>query len=634
MLEKPVDPTLIYAITLAIQESKGVWLPAFIKGKFGYGNDMKKLAFALEAVQSPESITPLLKLLQEGKIPDAQRTAAWVLVAKLGDALQLEQALVYATSASAGEGGLEILDAIVHSARVRKISPNMFAIQTVLNSPNHFRNPNSVPQKCKLIGLWKIETERKNLEGIVQSPGAVPPGEDKTQALAQAKAALEGLAILGGKASHDYLAWIAGEDVPPPMSAEGRLSMGEPDRVLRKDSLLYLIPLDATRAAKLAVVQMNHSPAFTSEIISAFLQQKNGAAILAKATAPATLSTDTAKLALRTVKAAGNPSPTLIAAIAKAGKIDALKKVTTVDDLRSLTSDVATKADAFRGETVFRRKELQCFNCHAIGGTGGAVGPDLTSIGASAQVDYLVESLLVPNKAIKEGYHTVDVTTLAGKIITGIKLREANGELVLRDKDDREVTLRLDDIDTRRVGRSLMPDDTTEPLTRAEFLDLVRFLSELGKVGPYEPSKAKLVRKWEVINPTNEMMAQFRRERLAIAAEKSANLAWSTVYSRVAGSLPFDEIPSFTVWSQSGPQSAVKFRIQVSTAGELKWKLNSLQGLTAYLGSAPVPLDKPIPVSAGEQYVTLLIDRTKAAKELWMELDESSTARATIVNGK
>ena len=74
---------------------------------------------------------------------------------------------------------------------------------------------------------------------------------------------------------------------------------------------------------------------------------------------------------------------------------------------------VAT-GDPVRGEAVFRRKELQCLACHGTGGAGGQVGPDLTSIGASAPVDYLVESLLIPNKAVKEGYHAVRIVTANG----------------------------------------------------------------------------------------------------------------------------------------------------------------------------------------------------------------------------
>ena len=42
-----------------------------------------------------------------------------------------------------------------------------------------------------------------------------------------------------------------------------------------------------------------------------------------------------------------------------------------------------------------------------------------------------------------------------------------------------------------------MPDGLVDSLTRQEFVDLVRFLSELGKVGPYAPNPARLVRRWQ-----------------------------------------------------------------------------------------------------------------------------------------
>src|SRR5207247_9360567 len=109
----------------------------------------------------------------------------------------------------------------------------------------------------------------------------------------------------------------------------------------------------------------------------------------------------------------------------KAGNL-AVKKDPTAEEIKSLTADSLKLGDAVRGELVFRRKELQCLACHAIGGAGGQVGPDLTSIGARAQPDYLVESLLLPNRAIKEGYHTLDVTKLDGKIVSGVKVREGN----------------------------------------------------------------------------------------------------------------------------------------------------------------------------------------------------------------
>ena len=97
---------------------------------------------------------------------------------------------------------------------------------------------------------------------------------------------------------------------------------------------------------------------------------------------------------------------------------------------------------------------------------GGQVGPGLESVGASAPVDYLVDSLLQPGKAIKENYHAVVVATSDGRIATGIKVRQSDTELVLRDADDRELVLPLDAIEEQKPGGSLMPAGLTDTLTR------------------------------------------------------------------------------------------------------------------------------------------------------------------------
>jgi putative heme-binding domain-containing protein len=87
---------------------------------------------------------------------------------------------------------------------------------------------------------------------------------------------------------------------------------------------------------------------------------------------------------------------------------------------------------------VFRRAELNCVGCHAIGGAGGAIGPELSAIGQGNPVDYLVNSVLVPDQIIKEQYQTLVVLTVDGQVFQGIVadrddtkvvLREATGEL-------------------------------------------------------------------------------------------------------------------------------------------------------------------------------------------------------------
>src|SRR5262249_53554841 len=52
------------------------------------------------------------------------------------------------------------------------------------------------------------------------------------------------------------------------------------------------------------------------------------------------------------------------------------------------------------------KSDLQCLKCHTIQGTGGNVGPDLSTIGTKASRENLFESILFPSKAIADQYLT------------------------------------------------------------------------------------------------------------------------------------------------------------------------------------------------------------------------------------
>jgi len=45
-----------------------------------------------------------------------------------------------------------------------------------------------------------------------------------------------------------------------------------------------------------------------------------------------------------------------------------------------------------------------CVGCHRIGAEGGAIGPDLTHIGARASATYIRESILDPGAKIAKGF--------------------------------------------------------------------------------------------------------------------------------------------------------------------------------------------------------------------------------------
>jgi putative heme-binding domain-containing protein len=628
------DEHLDYALKLTLQELQASWMPALINGTFDYGDDIRRLAYALSAVQSSEAVPPLLKLIRDRKIPEKQLTDAWLLVARLGDAAAMEEALAYAASPSAGGAAVEILSAIYQSSNSRKVVPNQFAALKIFNSPDHFKNPATKPSKCLLAGLWKLESQRGEMEGIVQHAAAVPSNDaDRMQALAHAQAALKGLAMLGGQASDDYLAWIAGEAVPPP--ATGRIDMGKPDPITQKDALIALVPLNAARAAKLAVRHWQAPSEFTKEIVSAFLNQKNAAAPLAKELESAKISPDAAKIIARTVKSAGGAPPALVAAIAKAGGLDTPKPPPTAEEIKALVADVAAKGAASAGELIYRRKDLQCMVCHAISGAGGKVGPDLNSIGASAQPDYLVEALLLPNKAVKEGYHTLEIVTTDGKLTSGIKVRESEKEIVLRDKDGREITIPTADIDTKKPGRSLMPEGLVDSLTRDELVHLVKFLSVLGKFGAYEIKTDLIVRTWEYVDPTKDNLALLRRERIAVAADVKNPLNWSTTYSLVGGSLPIEEIPQFNVWKESKPQSVIRFKFNVTVAGKINLALTGTPTAVGYLNGKefPITFNNALDLPVGESIVTFIIDRE--ATRSWPEVSlfevSNTPARISLV---
>ncbi|HMO65147.1 MAG TPA: sorbosone dehydrogenase, partial [Verrucomicrobiota bacterium] len=185
----------------------------------------------------------------------------------------------------------------------------------------------------------------------------------------------------------------------------------------------------------------------------------------------------------------------------------------------------------------YRRPELACVTCHAIGGAGGRVGPDMTSIGASAPADYLVESLFEPSAKIKEGYHSITVETRDGLEYSGTLARETPEELVLRNAANEEVTLAKNNLARREQSPlSLMPAGLLEPLPEQDQLDLVAFLTRLGKPGPFDASRGGVARSWRIAF-TVHTDAQAGNELWPLTAPWT-DRRWTATTSLVNGMLP------------------------------------------------------------------------------------------------
>lgn len=144
-----------------------------------------------------------------------------------------------------------------------------------------------------------------------------------------------------------------------------------------------------------------------------------------------------------------------------------------------------TRGDPKRGEALFFSDRAKCSACHAVGGKGGAVGPDLSAVGGKFDRPHLIESVTEPSRQIVEGYRATVLTLADGRTLTGIVKGESGGRLKLVDAEGKAHELAAAEIEARREAKtSLMPEGLWAGLSKDEFADLVAYLEARQAGGP------------------------------------------------------------------------------------------------------------------------------------------------------
>jgi len=546
-----------------------------------------------------------------GKLTKERQGDVLAMLAALGGPNEI--GLVFDQSDGSAELRNKLFPIVEQAVRTRKVAAppgnKIMALTRALESDKGVGRQAA----ARLMGLWKLEALRPLLEKLARAEEPFTSSDDR-------RAAQDALVALGGVKSTEFF--------------RGQVADGSAGA--RRSALVSLVQLDTPAAAKVAAdLFAEKEAADLDPVFAAFIVRKGGPAVLAKALADKTLSADVAKIGIRVAKANGQGDATLIAALTKAGKLADTKREFTKPELDALLADVKTKGDPVRGEAIYRRAEFNCLKCHAVAGAGGLVGPDMTSLGASAQVDYLVESLLKPNAKVKEGYNSIVVTTDDDRVFAGVKIGETPQTLTIRDAEGKEIAISKADKPAIKPGLSLMPDGLTDALTRQEFIDLVRFLSELGK-GPYLAQPGKVVRTWQTVLPTQELFTAVTRDRLGAIATDTT-LSWAPVYSMVGGDLPTADLVKWNI-GQGPLQAGAKFQLDCTTAGKVALNVPSTTGLQAWLDGAPLDLkaETILNLSAGMHTVTFSVKLDERKVPLRVELDElkDSPARVRIVGGK
>jgi quinoprotein glucose dehydrogenase len=161
-------------------------------------------------------------------------------------------------------------------------------------------------------------------------------------------------------------------------------------------------------------------------------------------------------------------------------RLKTLKEAVPGDDPLGQYRAALAGGNAERGRKIFfERSEVSCVRCHKVGEQGGEVGPDLSKIGSQQKPDYLLESLVLPDKQIAKGFDPVVIVTDSGKVHAGI-VKEDNGrEVRLMNAEGGIVVIPKSEIEEQARGRSSMPDDLVKKLSLFDVRDLVAFLAEL-----------------------------------------------------------------------------------------------------------------------------------------------------------
>jgi mono/diheme cytochrome c family protein len=163
----------------------------------------------------------------------------------------------------------------------------------------------------------------------------------------------------------------------------------------------------------------------------------------------------------------------------------------------------AVTGNAASGKTLFFGAKAQCSNCHAVAGTGGVMGPDMTAYALTHQPSAIQQSILNPGAApatpARRGgggggggfgaapSKAVELDLKSGQKLTGVVRGEDNLSIALLTQDGRYHFVDRGTVAKETTLKTLMPTTT---LSAGEINDIVAYLVDAGKQAPVEPAAA------------------------------------------------------------------------------------------------------------------------------------------------
>jgi alcohol dehydrogenase (cytochrome c) len=170
--------------------------------------------------------------------------------------------------------------------------------------------------------------------------------------------------------------------------------------------------------------------------------------------------------------------------------------------LRSLPIEKGAErapGDPAKGARLF--EQSGCTGCHAVGGKGGFLGPDLSEVGARRSLAQLGASLADPNAEVSPDYWSLRARTKTGQTAAGLRLNEDADSVQWLDAEGRLRSARKADLASWEIVRTSPMPTYQGKLAAGDRENLIAYLASLRKpaeaavsVGPPLVTSERLLR--------------------------------------------------------------------------------------------------------------------------------------------
>ncbi|MGF1583312.1 MAG: PVC-type heme-binding CxxCH protein [Gemmataceae bacterium] len=164
--------------------------------------------------------------------------------------------------------------------------------------------------------------------------------------------------------------------------------------------------------------------------------------------------------------------------LAQGGRLPDPDRQTILETLIPLTKKTG---DVARGREIFKKN---CAKCHRHGNMGEKVGPELTGFMAHPK-DKILTEIIDPNRSVEGNFRQYNVLTKRGQVLQGLLAGETQTAIELVDSEAKKKVVLREDIRKMIADRtSIMPVGFEKQLSKADFVDLLEFLTAKGKFVP------------------------------------------------------------------------------------------------------------------------------------------------------